>query len=158
MTPSFVATCPSGLASVSSVVLDVVSSSSIETHARIVMQKFIMRELIRQSGDIISEAYEENTDVFDLLDKAESNLYEITDNHLRKNFNSISTIVMDTLKEIQEQRESKEDLTGIPSGFRDLDAITGGWQKTDLIILAATCDHPPGAAPRSTTLKPAFKI
>jgi replicative DNA helicase len=122
---------------ITSLTKDVVSSSSIETHARIVMQKFIMRELIRQSGDIISEAYEENTDVFDLLDKAESNLYEITDNHLRKNFNSISTIVMDTLKEIQEQRESKEDLTGIPSGFRDLDAITGGWQKTDLIILAA---------------------
>jgi replicative DNA helicase len=116
---------------------DVVSASSIETHARIVMQKFIMRELIRQSGEIIGEAYEESTDVFDLLDKAETNLYEITDNHLRKNFNSISSIVMDTLKEIQEQRESNEDLTGIPSGFRDLDAITGGWQKTDLIILAA---------------------
>jgi replicative DNA helicase len=116
---------------------DVVSASSIETHARIVMQKFIMRELIRQSGEIINDAYEDNTDVFDLLDKAESNLYEITDNHLRKNFNSISSIVMETLKEIQEQRESNEDLTGIPSGFRDLDAITGGWQKTDLIILAA---------------------
>jgi replicative DNA helicase len=116
---------------------DVVSASSIETHARIVMQKFIMRELIRQSGEIIGEAYEDSTDVFDLLDKAETNLYEITDNHLRKNFNSISSIVMDTLKEIQEQRESSEDLTGIPSGFRDLDSITGGWQKTDLIILAA---------------------
>jgi replicative DNA helicase len=58
---------------ITSLTKDVVSSSSIETHARIVMQMFIMRELIRQSGDIISEAYEENTDVFDLLDKAESN-------------------------------------------------------------------------------------
>ncbi len=122
---------------VTSLTKDVVSSSSVETHARIVMQKFIMRELIRQSGEIMTEAYEENTDVFDLLDKAESNLYEITDNHLRKNFNSISSIIMDTLTEIQEQRTKNDDITGIPSGFAALDAITGGWQKTDLIVLAA---------------------
>jgi replicative DNA helicase len=116
---------------------DVVSTAHIEEHARIVMQKFIMRELIRMSGDIIADAYEDSTDVFDLLDKAESNLYEITDKHLRKNFNSLGTIILNTLKEIEEQRNNKEDLTGIPSGFVPLDRLTGGWQKTDLIILAA---------------------
>jgi replicative DNA helicase len=116
---------------------DVVSTAHIEEHARIVMQKFIMRELIRMSGDIIADAYEDSSDVFDLLDKAESNLYEITDKHLRKNFNSLGTIILNTLKEIEEQRNNKEDLTGIPSGFVPLDRLTGGWQKTDLIILAA---------------------
>jgi replicative DNA helicase len=122
---------------VTSLTKDVVSTNSIETHARIIMEKFIMRELIRQSGEIINDAYEDNTDVFDLLDKAESNLYEITDNHLRKSFNGIGSIVLETLKEIQDQRDKQEDITGLPSGFRDLDAITGGWQKSDLIILAA---------------------
>ena len=71
---------------VTSLTRDIVSSANIEEHARIVMQKYIMRELIRMSGEVIGEAYEDTTDVFDLLDKAETNLYEITDKHLRKNF------------------------------------------------------------------------
>ncbi|MFM2385877.1 MAG: replicative helicase [Bacteroidota bacterium] len=122
---------------VTSLTKDVVSTANIEEHARIVMQKFIMRELIRLSGDVISEAYEDSSDVFDLLDKAETNLYDITDKHLRKNFNSIGNIVVNTLKEIQEARNKTDDITGIPSGFAPLDRLTGGWQKTDLIILAA---------------------
>src|SRR5687768_9511910 len=69
----------------------VVSSANIEAHARIILQKFIQRELIRISGEIIGDAYEDSTDVFDLLDDAESKLFEITNNHLRKNFDSIDT-------------------------------------------------------------------
>jgi replicative DNA helicase len=122
---------------VTSLTRDVVSAANIEEHARIVMQKFIMRELIRISGEIISDAYENHTDVFDLLDKAESGLYTISDKHLRKNFNSLNSILINTIKEIEDQKESTDDLTGITSGFRDLDRLTGGWQKTDLIILAA---------------------
>lgn len=116
---------------------DVVSSANIIEHARIVVEKYIMRELIRMSGDVISNAYEDGTDVFDLLDKAESNLYEITDKHLRRNFHSISSIIAKTLEEIEEQTKNKSDLTGVPSGFTELDKITAGWQKTDLLILAA---------------------
>src|SRR5687768_8222655 len=69
----------------------VVSSANIEAHSRIILQKFIQRELIRISGEIISDSYEDSTDVFDLLDDAESKLFEITNNHLRKNFDSIDT-------------------------------------------------------------------
>ncbi len=116
---------------------DVVSSANIIEHSRIVVEKYIMRELIRMSGAVISDAYEDGTDVFDLLDKAESNLYEITDKHLRRNFSSISHIIAKTLEEIEEQSKRKSDLTGVPSGFTELDKITAGWQKTDLIILAA---------------------
>jgi len=116
---------------------DVVSSANIIEHARIVVEKYIMRELIRMSGDVISKAYEDGTDVFDLLDKAESNLYEITDKHLRRNFMGINTIIARTLEEIEEQTKRKSDLTGVPSGFTELDKMTAGWQKTDLIILAA---------------------
>lgn len=122
---------------VTSLTRDIVSSANIEEHARIVMQKYIMRELIRMSGEVIGEAYEDTSDVFDLLDKAETNLYEITDKHLRKNFLGINSILAKTIHEIEAQNNKKEDLTGVPSGFKELDKVTSGWQRTDLIILAA---------------------
>ncbi len=116
---------------------NVVSSAHVEAHARIVMEKFVQRELIRISGQIIGEAYEDSTDVFDLLDKAESSLYEITDKHLRKNFKSLKEVMVRTIQEIEEAKNKKDDVTGVPSGFKALDKLTSGWQKTDLIILAA---------------------
>lgn len=115
----------------------VVSSANIETHSRIILQKFIQRELIRISGEIISESYEDSTDVFDLLDDAESKLFEITNNHLRKNFDSIDSVLVKTVQRIEDMRHRNEDITGVPSGFVSLDRVTYGWQNTDLIILAA---------------------
>lgn len=115
----------------------VVSSANIEAHSRIILQKFIQRELIRISGEIIGDAYEDSTDVFDLLDDAESKLFEITNNHLRKNFDSIDTVLVKTIQRIEDLRNKNEDISGVPSGFKSLDRITYGWQPTDLIILAA---------------------
>ena len=115
----------------------VLTSAHVEAHSRIVMEKFIQRELIRISGEVVNEAYEDSTDVFDLLDKAESGLYEITDKHLRKNFKSLQEVMVRTMKEIEENRNKMDDITGVPSGFKGLDRLTAGWQKTDLIILAA---------------------
>ncbi len=115
----------------------VVSSAHIEAHSRIILQKFIQRELIRISGEIIGDAYEDSTDVFDLLDDAESKLFEITNNHLRKNFDSIDTVLVKTIQRIEDLRNRNEDISGVPSGFPSLDRITYGWQMTDLIILAA---------------------
>ncbi len=115
----------------------VVSSANIEAHSRIILQKFIQRELIRISGEIISDSYEDSTDVFDLLDEAESKLFEITNNHLRKNFDSIDTVLVKTVQRIEDMRHRNEDITGVPSGFPSLDRVTYGWQNTDLIILAA---------------------
>ncbi len=115
----------------------VVSSANIEAHSRIILQKFIQRELIRISGEIIGDAYEDSTDVFDLLDDAESKLFEITNNHLRKNFDSIDTVLVKTVQRIEDMRHRNEDITGVPSGFSSLDTVTYGWQQTDLIILAA---------------------
>src|SRR5436190_8785406 len=115
----------------------VVSSANIGTHSRIVLQKFIQRELIRISGEIIGDAYEDSTDVFDLLDDAESKLFEITNNHLRKNFDTIDSVLVKTIQRIEDLRHRNEDVTGVPSGFPSLDRVTYGWQATDLIILAA---------------------
>lgn len=115
----------------------VVSSANVEAHSRIVLQKFIQRELIRISGEIIGDAYEDSTDVFDLLDDAESKIFEITNNHLKKNFDSIDTVLVKTIQRIEDLRHKNEDISGVPSGFKTLDKITYGWQPTDLIILAA---------------------
>ncbi|HMZ99664.1 MAG TPA: replicative DNA helicase, partial [Ferruginibacter sp.] len=115
----------------------VVSSANIEAHSRIILQKFIQRELIRISGEIIGDAYEDSTDVFDMLDDAEGKLFEITNNHLRKNFDSIDTVLVKTIQRIEDMRNRQEDITGVPTGFPSLDKLTYGWQPTDLIILAA---------------------
>src|SRR5687768_17508449 len=115
----------------------VVSSANIEAHSRIVLQKFIQRELIRISGEIIADAYEDSTDVFDLLDQAESKIYEVTSSHLRNNYESIDSVLVKTIQRIEDLRHRNEDITGVPTGFVSLDRITYGWQNTDLIILAA---------------------
>jgi len=115
----------------------VVSSANIEAHSRIVLQKFIQRELIRISGEIISDAYEDSTDVFDLLDQAESKIYEVTSTHLRNNYETIDSVLVKTIQRIEDLRHKNEDITGVPSGFPGLDRVTYGWQSTDLIILAA---------------------
>ncbi|RYZ22638.1 MAG: replicative DNA helicase [Chitinophagaceae bacterium] len=115
----------------------VVSSANIEAHARIILQKFIQRELIRISGEIIGEAYEDSADVFDLLDQAESRIYEVTSTHLRNSYESIDSVLVKTIQRIEDLRHQNADITGIPSGFPSIDKVTYGWQNTDLIILAA---------------------
>jgi replicative DNA helicase len=115
----------------------VTSSAHIESHSRIILQKFIQRELIRISGEIISDAYEDSTDVFDLLDDAESKIYKITSEHLRNNVETIDSVLVKTIQRIEDMRNKQEDISGVPSGFVHLDKVTYGWQQTDLIILAA---------------------
>ena len=102
----------------------VVSSANLETHARIILQKFLQRELIRISGEVITDAYEESTDVFDLLDSAESKLFDITNNYLRKNFTDFHSVLLKTLERIEDMRTKNEDITGVPSGFPSLDKVT----------------------------------
>src|SRR6476660_5090197 len=98
----------------------VVSSANIEAHSRIVLQKFIQRELIRISGEIIGDAYEDSTDVFDLLDDAESKLFEITNNHLKKNFDDIGTVLVKTIQRIDDMRNKQEEISGVPSGYASI--------------------------------------
>lgn len=115
----------------------VVSSAHIEAHSRIILQKFIQRELIRISGEIIGDAYEDSTDVFDLLDSAETKLFDISNNHLRRDYASIEDVLVKTIKRIEDLRTRQDDITGVPTGFPKLDNLTYGWQNSDLIILAA---------------------
>jgi len=115
----------------------VVSTANIEAHARIILQKFIQRELIRISGEIIGDAYEDSTDVFDLLDESESKMFNITNNYLKKNFDDIGTVLVKTIQRIDDLRNKQDEISGVPTGFPTMDKVTYGWQPTDLIILAA---------------------
>jgi replicative DNA helicase len=115
----------------------VVSSAHIETHARIVLQKFIQRELIRISGEIIGDAYEDSTDVFDLLNVTEEKIFNVTKNFLKSDYKEMNEALAQAIIRIDELRNKTDEISGVPSGFKSLDRITYGWQKTDLIILAA---------------------
>ncbi len=131
----------------------VASSAHIEFHARIILQKFIQRSLIKISNEIIEEAYDEATDVFDLLDTAESKLYDVTQGNLKRSAETAQNLVIQAKKKIEEI-SGKEGLSGIPSGFDKLDKLTSGWQPSDLIIVAAR----PGMGKTALTLSMARNI
>jgi replicative DNA helicase len=115
----------------------VASAANIEYHARIVAQKHIQRELIRVSTQIIQDSYEDTTDVFNLLDDAEKNLFSITEQNLSRGVENVGSLTTKALKMLEELKDKKDGLTGIPSGFTQLDRLTSGWQPSDLVILAA---------------------
>ncbi len=115
----------------------VASAANVEFHARIIAQKYIQRELIRISTEIITDAYDETTDVFSLLDKAESGLFGVTEGNIRKNYDSMSTLIRSAIKQIETAKNQDGNVIGVPSGFSDLDRMTNGWQPSDLVILAA---------------------
>lgn len=115
----------------------VASAANVEFHARIIVQKYIQRELIRISTETIRDAYEETSDVFDLLDKAEGNLYSVVEGSIRKNYDKMSSLIGLSIKQIEAARNAKTGVTGVESGFTELDRVTSGWQKSDLVIIAA---------------------
>jgi replicative DNA helicase len=115
----------------------VASAANIEYHARIISQKQIQRELINVSTRVIRDAYEDTTDVFDLLDEAEKGLFAITQNNLSRTFESMGSLSSKVLKQIEEMAGKADGLTGVPTGLTELDRLTSGWQPSDLVIIAA---------------------
>ncbi len=123
------------------------SSAHIEFHARIILQKFIQRSLIKISNEIIEDSYDESVDVFDLLDNAESKLYDVTLGNVKKSTETAQDLVIQAKKKIEEIA-NKEGLSGVPSGFERVDKVTSGWQPSDLVIIAAR----PGMGKTALTL------
>ena len=115
----------------------VASAANIEYHARIITEQSIKRELIKISGEIQKEAFEDTTDVFELLDKMEQSLFEISEKNIRKNYSDLRSIMREAIVELEARKNQKDGLTGVPSGFTALDRVTSGWQKSDLVIIAA---------------------
>ena len=113
------------------------SAANIETHARIITQQSIKRELIRIASEVHRDAFEDTIDVFDLLDRTEQSLFDVSETNIRRNYADMRSIMREALDELEAKKLHKDGLTGVPSGFTALDRVTSGWQKSDLVIIAA---------------------
>jgi replicative DNA helicase len=115
----------------------VASAAHIEFHARIIAQKYIQRELIRVSSEIQTKSYDDNMDVDDLIDFSETALFKVAEGNIKKETMPIKPLLKEAALLIEQASKREDGLSGVPSGFTALDRITSGWQKTDLIIIAA---------------------
>lgn len=115
----------------------VASSAHIEYHARIVAQKALARELITYTSGIQSKAFDATTNVDDLMQEAEGKLFELSQSNVKKDYTNIEPVIRDAIEQLKAAAARKDGLSGIPSGYHELDRMTAGWQRTDLIILAA---------------------
>jgi len=113
------------------------SAANIEYHARVVIEMAIKRDLIQIASQVHQDAYEDTTDVFELLDKTEQSIFAISDSNLRKNYDNMKNLMYRAIQELQKLKEHKDGLTGVPTGFSSLDRMTSGWQSSDLVIIAA---------------------
>ena len=115
----------------------VASSAHIEYHARIIAQKALARELITFTSNIQSKAFDETLDVDDLMQEAEGKLFEISQQNMKKDYTQINPVIAEAYDLIQKAAARTDGLSGLESGYTKLDKMTSGWQKSDLIIIAA---------------------
>lgn len=115
----------------------VASGAHVEFHARIVAQKYLARELIRFASQIEAQAFDESYDVDDLLQEAEGKLFEISQRNVKKDVTQIDPVINSAIEQIQISANRASGLSGLESGFHELDKLTSGWQRSDLIIIAA---------------------
>ena len=111
-------------------------AANIAYYCKIVKEKGITRKLISAATEIVSQGFEDQVDVEELLDNAQKVIFEISENKLRPAFYPVGAILKDTIKTIEQLYEKKEHVTGVPTGFIDLDEMTAGFQPGDLIIVA----------------------
>ena len=116
--------------------LRVTSAANVEYHARIVLEKALLRRLITATSAIAGRAFNPTEDAFELLDRAEQEIFKISEYRLKRNFVSMQDAVHDTIEMLESIHGKHDGVTGVPTGFRDLDSLTGGWQRSDLIIVA----------------------
>ncbi|HEX2207243.1 MAG TPA: DnaB-like helicase N-terminal domain-containing protein, partial [Longimicrobium sp.] len=126
-----------GLQFIASVMDAVPTAANIEYHARIVREKAVLRRLIEASTVTIQETYAHQGDIDELLDKAESRIFQIAQTHERKGFVWIKELLWPAMERIELLSQNSSAVTGVPTGFYDLDEMTAGFQKGDLVIVAA---------------------
>lgn len=116
---------------------NITSAAHIETHARLIIEYAIRRELIHTASHIKGQAQDETKEVLSLLDESQQKLFAIAEGNIRKNYISISSLINTTIKDLEASKTQTNQITGVPSGFTALDRITLGWQKSDFIVVAA---------------------
>lgn len=122
---------------IASLTMNVVSAAHVEFHARIVAQKYLARQLIGFATGVENSAFDESNDVDDLLQEAESRLFEISQRNLKRDVVQIDPILQQAIEQMRAAAGRESGISGLPTGFKDLDSLTSGWQKSDLIIIAA---------------------
>jgi replicative DNA helicase len=113
------------------------SAANIEYHARLIVEMSIKRDLIKISGTVNQEAFEDSVDVFELLDRTEASIFRLLDDNTKGQVVKLPGLVGQAFENMRIRQNSQDHMTGVPSGFTRLDRITDGWQKSDLIIVAA---------------------
>jgi replicative DNA helicase len=112
------------------------TAANIEYHAHIVLEKALMRQLISASTEVAGRAFSETEDALDLLDEAEQKIFQISEQRMKKSFVSMNVAVHHTMEMLESIHGKHSGITGVPSGFTELDNFTGGFQKSDLVIVA----------------------
>ena len=115
----------------------VASGAHVEYHARIVAQKYLARELITFAAEIEKKAFDEANDVDDLMQEAEGKLFEISQRNVKKDVTQIDPVIGQAIEQMQVAANRTTGLSGLETGFHELDKLTSGWQNSDLIIIAA---------------------
>jgi replicative DNA helicase len=115
----------------------VASAANVEFHARVISEKYIQRELIRISSDVIRESFDESCDVLDLLDRSEKELLTVGEKNFHTDYTDMHSLIREAIHEIESAKNQESGVSGVPSGFTALDRVTSGWQKSNLLILAA---------------------
>ncbi len=113
------------------------SAAHVEYHSKIIAQKYVQRELIRASTEIQKRSYDESSDVTDLIDFAENEIFHVSEGHMQRSVQSSGDILRRTMEAIEEASKSDDAFSGVPSGFVGIDRVTLGWQPSDLVIVAA---------------------
>ncbi len=126
-----------GVSYLTDIANSVPTAANIEYYARIVEEKSTLRRIIFAATDIVTKTYDEGDEVTDLLDHAEKTILEISQNKASGRFQNIQDVLVDVYDNIEQLHNQQDEVTGIATGFRDLDHITSGFQKNDLIIVAA---------------------
>lgn len=126
-----------GAGFVAGLTMNVASAAHVEFHARIVAQKYLARELISFASKVENAAFDESNDIDDLLQEAEKHLFDISQRNLKKDVSQIDPILDRAVEQMQMAGRRQSGLSGLGTGFRELDKVTSGWQNSDLIIIAA---------------------
>jgi replicative DNA helicase len=126
-----------GPAYISALTDGVPRSANVEHYARIVKEKSTLRRLIQSATDVLSRAYDAEEDPDTLLDDAERSIFQIADDRMRSGFVRVGELVASGYQLIEQLQQHRGLVTGVPSGFVDLDEMTSGFQKSDLVIIAA---------------------
>lgn len=126
-----------GAAYVSQLTSRVASTAHVEFHARIISEKHIKRELIRMCTEVMRDAFDDTNDVFDVLNKAEGDLFKIAENNMGKAVDVMQNVVRQAIEEIEAASKNTDGISGVPTGFFALDKLTSGWQRSDMIVIAA---------------------